>query len=140
MPAKGTKKLTESTKRRVIAAKAAGLTDAAAAAAAGVGRTTIHKVLRDPGTRNLMREIKAAFADELAELWGLCIKSLRDDIVSAHNEGTRARLRDEVQRLMAFAEMPVGGGVVVGDSAQQGATLGQILASVSVSMPSAAKE
>jgi hypothetical protein len=132
---RGQSKVNESKRRAIVAAKAAGKTDQQAADAVGVCRMTVHNVLKDPGTREIFREIVASLDQELQQLAVMVIKTLAQDLVSAQNETSRSRLREEALKTMAhlrtlgnFGMQVAGDGTAVGGGAK---TLGDILVQVS---------
>jgi hypothetical protein len=135
MPAKGTSKVTERQKRILVAAKAGGIAIEKAAASAGVARSTAMKVLKDPGTREIFREIIASQDEALQGLMALVVKTLAEDLVSAQNDTNRARLRDEALKILAHARQLGNFGVTAnaaGSDVSGGAmTLGDILVRVS---------
>ena len=135
MPAKGTSKVTERQKRILIAAKAGGIAISKAAAAAGVHTNTALKVLKDPGNREIFREIVAAHDAELNGLFGLIVKTLEEDLVSADNQSNRARLREEGFKVLTLARQLGNFGVtasaVDGGGSGGAMTLGDILVRVS---------
>jgi hypothetical protein len=134
VPAKGTTRVTERQRRILAAAKAGGVALKTAAAQAGVHVNTALKVLKDPGTREIFREIVASLDEELQQLAGLIVKTLATDLVSAQNESTRARLREEALKTMAHLRQLGNFGLTstAGSDASGGAkTLGDILVQVS---------
>jgi hypothetical protein len=127
---RGQSKVKDVKRRQIVAAKASGKTDQEVADITGVCRGTVHKVLKDPGTREIFREIVASLDEELQQLAGLIVKTLATDLVSAQNESTRARLREEALKTMAHLRQLGNFGLTstAGSDASGGAkTLGDIL-------------
>lgn len=102
---------------------------------AGVTEPTAIKVLKDPGSRNMMREMKWHFADDIAEIFRKSLKSLEKDLEAAKTISERQKLRDEVLRLLSYGEIAsttqtagvVQAGAAPGAAPAVGGTLGDIL-------------
>lgn len=136
MAGKKRPELTDNKKAEIIAARASGMPVRAVAAACQVSEKTVINVYRDPGARDLFREILLARQAEIDDLFGLAIQTLHRDLVSAKN-GEAAKLRAEVYRLVELGRAPVpregmssGVSVSVGGSGGGGAGAGMTLSEV----------
>ncbi len=124
--------LTTAQRATIAAGKAIGARPKEIARRAGVSMPTVRKyALEDPGTRNMMREVKYHFAPEIIEIVRKSLKSLEKDLETAKTLGERIKLREEVLRLLAYGEMATAtqttstAGVIAAPGAGQ--TLGDIL-------------